>query len=370
MYSFLNANFIFFFQLNHLYNSWYFLFLLILLTLSLILCSFYNQLPLLKISKKIFFNRKKNSVQNQQEFVKYQAEHFEKESLLLKLSKLNFYIYQNKNFVYGYKALIGRISPIFVHLSLVLLLLSSFLSSFESFKAQEIVAKGEITHFQNLLTLGKLSKVPKINLRVNDFWINYQNKKIKQFYSNISIINNYGKEEIAKSISVNQPLFFNNVNIYQSDWNVSSLRLINTKKDIFEYPFFSFKNKEKIWITWIHSNSLNSKTNKDFTLIFDQLRNSFLLYDEKGKFLKEGQINHIFFQDFRIIDLIKNSGILIKYDPSIKLIYISFLLLILTTFLSFLPYQRFSIFKASNTLIISFSKNTKFFSFSLIKSEI
>ncbi len=366
LYGFLNAKLIFFFQFNHLYQSWYFLSLLTLLALSLILCSFYNQWPLLKISKKFFFNIKTNYFQNQKDFLKYQKQFFEKENLLLKLSKLNFYIYQNQYFLYAYKALIGRISPIFVHISLILLLASSFLSSFQNFKAQEIIARGEITHFQNILHLGKLTNLPTNNLRLNDFWINYQNKKIKQFYSNLSIINNYGKEEISKSISVNKPLLYNGLNIYQSDWNLSSLRLIqltnhsDQNSNIFEYPFFSLNNKEKVWITWINLNSnvLHPKK-KAFTLIFDQLRNTFFLYDEKGKFLKEAEINQNIFDNFKIIDLIKTSGLLIKYDPSINLIYLSFFLLILSTFFSFLPYERFCIYGSSNYFLIFLSKNSK-----------
>ncbi len=363
LYGFLSAKFIFFFQLNHLYQSWYFLFLLIILALSLILCSFYNQLPLLKISKKFFFNIKAKYFQNQKQFFKIQLRFFEKENLLLKLSKLNFYTYQNQTFLYGYKALIARISPIFVHISLVFLLSSSFLSSFKNFKAQEIIAKGEISHFQNLTNLGKLSILPKTNIRLNDFWINYQNKKIKQFYSNISVTNNYGKEEYSKSISVNKPLVYKDLNIYQSDWNISALRLANNKEEIFEYPFFSLKNKEKAWITWINFNSFpfkeKEKINKEFTLIFDQLRNTFFVYNEQGKFLKEVEINRNFFQDFRIIDLIKSSGLLVKYDPTINMIYFSFFLLILTTFLSFLPYKRFSIYKSSNSVFIFLSSNSE-----------
>ena len=358
LYGFLNAKFIFLFQLNHLYQSWYFLFFLVLLALSLILCSLYNQWPLLKNSKKFFFNIKIKYFQNQKEFFKIQDQFFEKENFLLKISKLNFYLYQNKNFLYAYKALIGRISPIFVHISLVLLLSSSFLSSFQNFKAEEIIAKGEIAHIQNILNLGKLTNLPKINIRLNDFWINYQNKKIKQFYSSLSLINNYAKEEVSKTISVNKPLVYKDLNLYQSDWNIISLRLIDNQKKVFEYPFFSLNKKEKVYITWINLNSFSEKAqNSQFTIIFDQLRNTFLIYDEKGLFLKEEQINHNIFNNLKIIDFIKASGLLIKYDPTINLIYFSFFLLIFTTFLSFLPYQRLSIYKTSKYFLIFLSKN-------------
>jgi cytochrome c biogenesis protein len=357
LYGFLTFKFIFLFQLNHLYQAWYFLFLLCLLALSLILCSIYNQWPLLKNARKFFFSIKSNYLQNRKELIKINTQFFESENLLLKVSKLNFYLYQNTSFIYAYKALIGRISPIFVHISLVFLLFSSLLSSFESFKSQEILPKGEVTRVQNLISTGNLTFLPKLNIRVNDFWINYQNKKIKQFYSNLSLTNNYGKEKISKTISVNHPLIYNSLNIYQSDWSVISLRVSDSLNKVFEYPFFTFPGKDKIWLTWISSSQPNIKDLYQFTLVFDQLRNTFLLYDLKGDFIKEEQLNFFFFDSIKVIDFVKASGLLVKYDPTIYLIYLSFFLLIFSTFLSFLPYQRLSIYKDSSFLIIIFSKN-------------
>lgn len=365
LYGILTSKFIFFFHLNHLYQSWYFLFLLILLGLSLTLCSFYNQLPLVKNSRKFFFKIKPNYFQNQKKILKIQSQFFEKENILLKIQKLDFYIYQNKSFLYAYKALIGRLSPIFVHISLILLLFSSFLSTFQNFKAEEILVKGEISHLQNIISVGSFSRIPKINIRLNDFWINYQNKKIKQFYSNLSLVDNYAKEEVIKSISVNKPLVYKDLNIYQSDWNIISLRLMDLNKNIMEYPFFFLDEKEKLGITWIYSNSfvspsstnIQSEKLSQYIVIFDQLRNTFLLYDEKGKFLKEEQMNSILFNDFKVIECIKASGLLIKYDPSISLIYFSFLLLIFTTFLSFLPYERLCIYTKSKNFFLFAGKN-------------
>lgn len=372
LYGILSSRFIFFFSLNHLYQSWYFLFLLILLALSLFLCSLYNQLPLVKRSRKFFFKIKANYFQNQKEILKIQSEFFEKENILLKIKRLNFYIYQNKSFLYAYRALIGRLSPIFVHISLILLLFSSFLSSFQNFKAEEILVKGEISHLQNIISTGNFSRIPKINLRLNDFWINYQNKKIKQFYSNLSLLDNYSKEEITKTISVNKPLIYKDLNIYQSDWNIISLRLLDSHKSIIEYPLFFLDEKKKLGITWVYNNSdlpltLQQEKSTQYIIIFDQLRNSFLVYDEKGKFLQEEQINSLLFDHFRIIESIKASGLLIKYDPTIFLIYFSFLLLIFTTFLSFLPYERLCVYTKSKTFLLFSGKNNDLNSSSFVE---
>ncbi len=364
LYGFITSKWIFFFQWNHIYHSWYFTFLLILLSISLILCSFYNQLPLLKNSRKFFFNVKNKYFQNQKEFLKISKDFFEKETLLLKIKKLNFYVYENKKFIYAYKSLIGRISPIFVHLSLVLLLFSSSLSSFQNFKAEEIIPKGELARVQNVITLGNFASLPKINIRLNDFWITYNDKKIRQFYSNLSLINNYGNEISQKTISVNKPLIYKSLNIYQSDWNMVSVRVTDINSNIFEYPFLSLASKEKIWISWFTSSpySLYQDINQSSfsnIVVFDQLRNTFIIYDEAGKFVKEQQVNQKFLKDFRVIEVIKATGLLIKYDPTIPLIYFSFGLLILTTFFSFIPYQRLFIYKNFKKYFIFLSKNNE-----------
>lgn len=368
LYGILDTKIILLFQFDHLYQTWYFQFLLILLALSLTLCSFYNQWPLIKNSKKFFFNPKFKNLNHKKDFLKKQKLFFEKENFLLKSQKFQFYLYQKKDFLYGYKALVGRISPIFVHISLILLLISTSLSAFQHFKAEEILAKGEISHLQNILSLGKTTVLPKLNLRVNDFWISYQNKKVKQFYSNLSLINNYGKEYKIKTISVNQPLNNQALNFYQSDWDIKGIRLIEAGKNtLIEYPVFLLSKGEKIWISWLPLDKLSNEENQCI-LIFDQLRNTFSIYDQKGKFLREEEFNNFVFQNFRILELIKRTGLLIKYDPTIPLIYLSFGILIASTFLSFLPYQRLCLFTyKKDKLFVSFSSNRNSLNQKLLK---
>jgi cytochrome c biogenesis protein len=75
-------------------------------------------------------------------------------------------------------------------------------------------------------------------------------------------------------------------------------------------------------------------------LVFDQLQNNFLLYDETGKFLETKNLNEEIGPKLKVIDLLPSTGLLIKYDPSIKLIYFGFGLLMVTSSLSYLPYTQ------------------------------
>ena len=55
--------------------------------------------------------------------------------------------------------------------------------------------------------------------------------------------------------------------------------------------------------------------------------------------------------------MLPSTGLLIKYDPSIQLIYLGFALLMLTTLLSYLPYTQFWIFENSRNIWIGSSTN-------------
>jgi cytochrome c biogenesis protein len=82
-----------------------------------------------------------------------------------------------------------------------------------------------------------------------------------------------------------------------------------------------------------------------YTVIFDQFQNVFLLYDEQGRFLGLKNIgDFISFSNFRILEILPSTGLLVKYDPSISLIYFGFALLMLTSSLSYLPYTQIWLF--------------------------
>jgi cytochrome c biogenesis protein len=347
IYGFIDSNLILNFGLNHIYSTWYFLLLLLVLGICLVSCSFTRQFPLVLRSKEYIFKKKKNSFISLPFSIQFKNIYFFKELILNKLQKLNFYVYQTNNLIYGYKGLIGRISPILVHISLILILIGGALGAFKNFKAQEFLPKGELFHIQNTISIGKLTNIPTINTRVNDFWVEYDNNRIHQFYSNLSILDTFGNEVKTQTISVNNPLHYKNIDFYQSDWNLIGIRLENIQNhQIYEFPLFKLKGSGKSWITWINLN------NESFSLIFNNLENTYLLYNDKGNFINLKNINDTINNQWKIIDIIPATGLLIKYDPSIPLIYFGFGLLMITSCLSYLPYTQIWIFSKKRNIWI------------------
>jgi cytochrome c biogenesis protein len=347
IYGFIDSNLILNLGIDHVYRTWWFLLLLLILGLCLISCTITRQFPLFLLSKEYFFKKEKKSFFNLPFFVKIQNIYYLKETILLKIQKLNFYIYQNGNLIYGYKGLIGRISPILVHFSLIIILLGASIGAFKNFKAQEILPKGELFHIQNPIKIGWLTSLPPLNIRVNDFWVEYEKNKIHQFYSNLSLLDNYGHELKTQTISVNNPLRYKNIDFYQSDWNLLGIRVKNIKENkIYEFPLFSLNQNSKSWITWLKD------ADKNYTLLFDQLQNTFLIYDENGTFLKLNTIGELIDKESFVLDILPSTGLLIKYDPSIGLIYFGFGILMITTCLSYLPYTQIWVFyQAKNSWI-------------------
>jgi cytochrome c biogenesis protein len=332
-------------KLNEVYQNWWFLLLLILLSISLVSCTITTQFPIVYNSKFSFFKKRKFSILPF--FVKLKNNYYLKEKLLTKLHKLNYLLYQKKRFLYSYKGLIGRISPILVHLSLISILLSSFFGAFLNTKAEQIYPKGEISHIQNFTSLGQLTKVSPISLRCNDFWIQYHKKKIFQFYSNISLLNNYGFELKEKTLSVNKPLNYKGLDIYQTDWNIVGIRFSSILKNKnYQYPLFFTTTEPKIWISWINLGQ------KNYTLLFSRLFSYYFVYDENGNFVTKNSIFNDLFTNFSLIEIIYSTGLLIKYNPTIPVIYFSFFGLMITTIFSYFPYNQLWLTTKSKNLWI------------------
>ena len=133
---------------------------------------------------------------------------------------------------------------------------------------------------------------------------------------------------------------YKGIDFYQSDWNLLGIRIQDKKQlgKIYEVPLFTLNEKSKSWITWIEGKDDQSKI-----LIFDQLQNVFALYDKNGKFVKTYNLGDEF-DGKTVLEIIPSTGLQIKYDPSISIIYIGFGLLMITAFLSYLPYTQIWIY--------------------------
>nr|YP_009093359.1 c-type cytochrome biogenesis protein [Cerataulina daemon]AIR76032.1 c-type cytochrome biogenesis protein [Cerataulina daemon] len=367
VFGFLSWDIILKFGFDHVYKTWWFISLVLLFGLSLLTCTVLQQLPALKVSRRCQFFRTIQPFKRLLIFRKLRNKNFQQ--LLFNIKQRNYSIFQQKNIIYCYKGLIGRIAPIVVHFSMILILVGAIIGSVSGFKAQEIVPKTETFHIQNILNTGQLSIIPNYSARVNDFWITYTSQNtIKQFYSDLSILNTNGNEIDRQTIFVNSPGRSNGINYYQTDWNLLGLRLQNNNGTILQYPLINLNPaKEKIWLTWVPTTSM---LNNGLIFLIDNLQGYCSIYDEIGQFLGNLELNETFTPTFPItlIDIISSTGLQIKTDPGIPLIYTGFFFLMLSTLISYITYSQIwivedkqLIFIGGNTTRATFDFEIEFF---------
>jgi cytochrome c biogenesis protein len=249
---------------------------------------------------------------------------------------------------------------------MILILFGTIVGSLFGFKAQEIVPKTENFHIQNILNNGQLTVIPKTSARINDFWITYtKNKTISQFYSDISILNTKGNEIDRKTISVNYPLIYKGVYYYQTDWNLIGLRFQNLTNDNIEWPLTNIaSNSTKIWLTYI---STNNSLDKGIIAIVDNLEGYCSIYNETGQFLGNLELNETdnFNQSITLSEIISSTGLQIKKDTGIPIIYSGFFFLMISTLVSYITYSQIWIIQKDKEIFIGGTTNRAAFDFEL-----
>jgi len=336
IFGFINWQFIQFFQLDHIYKTFWFISVLIIFGTSLISCTFLQQFPTLNFSRRCHFYKKLKKMDLQLNLEKENTENF-----IYKLINQGYFVFQQKNKFYASKGLIGRVAPVFVHLSIILILFGSVVASVCGFNAQELITKAEVFHIQNTVGSGSWSKYSQQAIRVNDFWINYySNEKVKQFYSNISVLDQNGKELINKTISVNKPLVYKDLTFYQTDWTLVGLRFSNNDKT-FQLPLIPSSNAgNKVWLTWLPTETNNTNIMGQ-TVIINSYKGTIYIYDMEGLLIKSIDINDsVLEKNYKLIDFLSSTGLEIKSDPGVLYIYIGFGFLMISTLLSYISFSQ------------------------------
>jgi cytochrome c biogenesis protein len=361
LFSFLSWKLILQLGLDHVYKTWWFYGLILIFSMSLITCTFLQQFPALKIAQRCQFFRVQNSFKQLKFYRTINISRFNK--VLKELKQAGYSFFQQKNLLYCYKGLIGRIAPIIVHFSLILILFGTLVGAVSGFKAQEIVPKSEVFHIQNVFNNGQLSDLTQQCGRVNDFWITYTEKKtINQFYSDISLLDENGNEIKRNTCFVNTPFVYKNVYFYQTDWNLIGLRLKMTSSEPIEYPLVNINNNTKVWLTWV---SLDSTFENGILILVDSLKGYTSIYTSVGEFLGNLESNEELTNvaNIKLIETLSSTGLQIKTDPGIPVIYTGFFFLMLSTLISYITYSQIWVVKAPKNLFIGGTTTRDLFEF-------
>jgi cytochrome c biogenesis protein len=360
IFGFVDWRFIYFLSLNKIYTSYWFAFILFVFASSLIACTFTTQLPLLKKFKLWQF--RKNSKQFEQ-LNSVNIQDASANNLAFKVHKKNYHLFRQNEKTYAYSGLLGRVGPIFVHFSILFLIIGSTWSAFNGYTAQQIIPRGEIFHVQNLLKSGNISYIPQsFSWRVNDFWITYTNEfRTNQFYSDLSLLDNSGFEIKRKTIFVNEPFIYNGITLYQTDWDVLGLKIKINANQTIQVPLKKINTTgRKVWIGSVPI-TLNNGIKTNYIILINDLFGNLFLYDNEGKLIQESVIGQpikinsqtsVTFSEF-----ITTTGLQIKTDSGIPLVYFSFFLLMVSVYISFISYSQIWQVEALTNLVVGGKSN-------------
>ncbi|NET53083.1 MAG: cytochrome c biogenesis protein, partial [Merismopedia sp. SIO2A8] len=120
LFGFLSWKVILLLGLDHVYRTWWFLSLLILFGSSLTACTFTRQFPALKAARRWKFYKEPR--QFQKLALSAQLEQGNLDSLSQNLEARGYLVFREGNAIYARKGIIGRIGPIVVHASMLIIL--------------------------------------------------------------------------------------------------------------------------------------------------------------------------------------------------------------------------------------------------------
>nr|YP_001293501.1 c-type cytochrome biogenensis protein [Rhodomonas salina]A6MVS2.1 RecName: Full=Cytochrome c biogenesis protein Ccs1 [Rhodomonas salina]ABO70849.1 cytochrome c biogenesis protein [Rhodomonas salina] len=368
LFGFLSANAILFLGLNNIYQTWWFTTLILLLAVSLFSCTLARQIPSLKMARLWQFYTKDQSLKKIGLSFNLQKTSLSKLAFTLKTDDYN--VIQKGRFLYAYKGLPGKIGPIIVHASLIIILFGALLGNLSGFVSQELVPLGGVFHIQNIINSGTLSYVPQnFEGYVKDFKIAYNDEgSIDQFYSDLSILNSTGEEVRSKTIYVNEPLRYEGIVFYQTDWSITNLAINVDQQTNIQLPLKSInvKGEGKFWIASLPIANVEKATNDNILLVLEDLTGKILLYSSNQQLLaivNVGENISLNGHSVKVTDIISSTGLQIKSDPGIPFVYIGFFLLMLSITLSYFSYSQVWAIKDNKTLYVSGRTNRAIYSF-------
>ncbi|NJP08287.1 MAG: cytochrome c biogenesis protein [Leptolyngbyaceae cyanobacterium RU_5_1] len=331
--------------LDHVYRTWWFLALLILFGSSLTACTFKRQLPALR-----WFSRTWNFYTQPRQFQKFalsaECDRGSLEELVPLLEHRRYRLFRQGDSLYAHKGLAGRIGPIIVHVGILIILLGGIGGALTGFIAQELVPSGETFQIHNITDAGPLAEpqFPKDwSVKVNRFWIDYTpDGTINQFYSDLSVLDQDNQEVQRKTIHVNEPLRHRGVTLYQADWAIAAVRVRLNNSPIFQLPMAQLDTggRGRLWGTWIPT---KPDLSTGVSLVTKDLQGMVLLYNTSGKLLttlRTGMSTEVNGITLKVLELVGSTGLQIKADPGIPLVYAGFGLLMLGVMISYVSHSQ------------------------------
>ena len=330
--------------LDRVYKTWWFLSILILFGSSLTACTFTRQFPALKAARIWKYYSKPKQYEKLALSTQLSGGHLNELEQVLKNRR--YLVFREGNTIYARKGLIGKIGPIIVHASMLIILAGAIWGTFTGIMAQQLVPSGETFTINNIVEAGSLAEFNVFqdwSVRVNRFWIDYRDDGgIEQFYSDLSVLDKNEEEVDRQTIHVNKPLRYRGVTLYQTDWAIAAIQVRMNNSPVLQLPMGQLNTggKTRIWGSWIPT---KTDLSDGVSVIATDLQGTVLIYGSDGKLIttaRTGMALPVNGVTLTIVDLIGSTGLQIKTDPGIPIVYTGFGLLMISVMMSYVSHSQ------------------------------
>ncbi|GAB4212038.1 MAG: cytochrome c biogenesis protein [Synechococcales cyanobacterium] len=340
LFGFLSWKVIALLGLDHVYRTAWFLAILILFGASLAACTWTRQWPLLKVARRWYYYQKPESFNRLALSVLIPQGSLRE--LEEQLRQRRYWIQRRDDVLYARQGLAGKIGPILVHASMLLILAGAILGSLSGFKGQAMLPEGSTGGITHLQTAGDFSHLPDWQIQVHRFWIDYDAQgRVRQFYSDLGI-EDHGEEVKRQVISVNHPLSYRGVTLYQADWTISALQVRINQSPPLRLPVVPIRqNGQNLWGTFIPT---RPDLEDGVMVLLPDLQGTGILYSTQGQWLTSLHTGDSWVTpDGKTIwldQVIGSTGLQMKRDPGIPWVYLGFGLLMVGVIMSYVSHNQ------------------------------